>query len=1207
MPTHVRRSDRSNSPTRSPSGLVVTIGTVIRIALWLGAITASEPVGFDRCRATPAEASEPWSLVPIPESWKSAPPSIEGTGVDPDQAGYAWYRAEVVVPAAWTDRPLHLFVEPVDDARGVFVNGVQVGASGTFPPRYRSGLGEGGRHRLPDGLVRADRPNTIAVRVYYNDGRNNFAVAAPVLYDAEAGRAIRMEGDWQSRLGDDPRWADGPIGEPSARFDRVETIDDLDMFLRRRQGDRDPLPPEQALARFRTPDDLNVDLVLAEPIIAQPLHISFDARGRLWLVEYRQYPEPAGLNSVSRDKYLRTVYDAVPEPPPHGAPGRDRISIHEDTDGDGTYDRHTVFVDGLNLATSVAVGRGGVWVLNPPYLLFYPDLDGDDVPDGDPVVHLQGFGLEDTHSICNSLRFGPDGWLYAAQGSTVSGRVRRPDQPETEAVDSLGQLIWRYHPESQRYEIFAEGGGNTFGVEIDARGRTYSGHNGGNTRGFHYVQGGYYQKGFSKHGSLSNPYAFGYFPWMTHHDVPRFTHNVILYESNAFPEPYRNQLFGIEPLQGQVVRSRVTPDGSTFETSDVDRPLTTDDPWFRPVDIKLGPDGAIYLADFYEQRIDHSSHYAGRIDRTNGRVYRIRSAEPKPRIDKPFNLRNLSSDRLLKILDHPNRWIRHESIRVLGDRRDPDLIPTLLATLQRRPAPTHALERLWALHLCGGLDEPTVLSLLDHPDPHVRLWSARLACDDGRVDTLLADALAVRAAFEPNVEVRSQLACSARRLPTDQALPIVRALLTRDEDRDDPHIPLLLWWALETQVRSDPDAVLALFDDEPLWSRPLVSEHILSRLIRRFGRAGRRPDLLICARLLDDAPDEASRSILMAGLEEAWSGRAPSAWPEPLVRAVARAGGGSLALRLRQGEGDAVVEALAIVDDPTQNADRRLALIATLAEAPDPRSVATLLGLVVDDRQPESIRIAAAGALRPYNDPAIARRLIVEVDRLTEDVLEATLTTIVGRRDGASTLLDALDAGRVDETSVPLSIARRIRLHDDSTLNRRVEDRFGPLVGASTDAHRTRIARLARTLDEAAGNPYDGLALFDQRCARCHRLFDRGGDVGPELTSYQRRDRDALLLAIVNPDAEVREGFETYLAELDDGRITSGFLVDRDDRVVVLRGADGQNQVLDRREVLQMRAIPQSVMPSGLLDDLGDQQVRDLFAYLRSSQPLNTR
>ena len=218
------------------------------------------------------------------------------------------------------------------------------------------------------------------------------------------------------------------------------------------------------------------------------------------------------------------------------------------------------------------------------------------MPDGDPEVHLQGFGLEDTHSVVNSLCWGPDGWLYAAQGSTVTGHVTRPGlDAGKEPRHSMGQLIWRYHPETRRYEVFAEGGGNAFGVEIDAKGRIYSGHNGGDTRGFHYVQGGYYQKGFNKHGPLSNPYAFGYFPAMKHNRVPRFTHTFVIYEADALPQSYRGLLFGVAPLLNHVVMSRVLPDGSSFQTHDVGLAVSSRDPWFRPVDIKLGPDGCALL------------------------------------------------------------------------------------------------------------------------------------------------------------------------------------------------------------------------------------------------------------------------------------------------------------------------------------------------------------------------------------------------------------------------------------------------------------------------------------------------------------------------------------------------------------------------------------------------------------------------------------
>jgi putative membrane-bound dehydrogenase-like protein len=197
---------------------------------------------------------------------------------------------------------------------------------------------------------------------------------------------------------------------------------------------------------------------------------------------------------ISRDKYYRSHYDKIPPAPPNHDRGADIISIHEDTNGDGIYDRHKVFVDGLNMANAVVRGRGGVWVMNSPYLLFYPDANGDDIPDGPPVVHLAGFGLEDSHSTANGLVWGPDGWLYGAQGSTTSCRVRRPglDPEDSPGVYFEGCMVWRYQPETRAFEIFAEGGGNTFGLEFDAQGRLYSGHNGSGTRGWHYVQGGFY-------------------------------------------------------------------------------------------------------------------------------------------------------------------------------------------------------------------------------------------------------------------------------------------------------------------------------------------------------------------------------------------------------------------------------------------------------------------------------------------------------------------------------------------------------------------------------------------------------------------------------------------------------------------------------------------------------------------------------------------
>jgi hypothetical protein len=351
------------------------------------------------------------------------------------------------------------------------------------------------------------------------------------------------------------------------------------------------------------------------------------------------------------------------------------------------------------------------------------------VPIGDPQVLLEGFGLEDTHSVVNSLCWGPDGWLYAAQGSTVTGHVRRPGSKEP-AVHSLGQLIWRYHPESRRYEIFAEGGGNAFGVEFDARGRVYSGYNGGDTRGFHYVQGGYYRKGFEKHGPLSNPYAFGYFPPMKHNATPRFSHTFVINDDPALPDRYRGKLFAADPLQGHLMMAEISPDGSTRKTRDIEAVIKSDDRYFRPVHVKMGPDGAIYVADWYDRYAAHLDHNAGRIDKDGGRIYRLRAADARPA--EAFDHGRKSTAELVELLRHPIRWHRQTALRLLGDRRDAAAIPLLKRMLATERGQT-ALEALWGLNLSGGFDAPTTLQALGHAEPAVREWAVRLAGDDNTV------------------------------------------------------------------------------------------------------------------------------------------------------------------------------------------------------------------------------------------------------------------------------------------------------------------------------------------------------------------------------------------------------------------------------------------------------------------------------------------
>ncbi len=612
----------------------------------------------------------------------------------------------------------------------------------------------------------------------------------------------------------------------------------------------------------------------------------------------------------------------------------------------------------------------------------------------------------------------------------MTASVIRPGLDREPIARTMGQQIWRYHPETRRFEVFAEGGGNTFGCEIDAQGRIFSGHNGGDTRGFHYMQGAYLQKGFEKHGPLSNPYAFGYFPPMPDPPVQRFTHNFIIYDGGALPDHYRGKLFGIEPLQGRVVETDIEPDGSTFRTFDIGHPVTTSDQWFRPVDIKVGPDGAIYLADWYDAQVNHYLNHEGQIDKSNGRIYRLKAKGAKP--IKPFDLGKLSSQDLVGLLGHTNKWFRQEALRLLGDRKDKSVIPRLKNLVDKNTGQL-ALEAFWALNLSGGLDDETAIKTLGHPDPFVRLWTVRLLGDEQKVSPVIAKKLAAITASEPNVEVRAQLACTAKRLPAVDALPIVRGLLARNEDLSDKRIPLLLWWAMESKCEQDRDAVIELFSDSGFWWLPLVQSNILERVMRRYAMPGARRDLLTCAQLLKLSPGPEQTARLMAGFEEAFKGRSLATLPDELIDAMAKSGGKSVILGLRRGDAGAVDEAIREISNPAADAEKRRQYIEILGEVKQARVLPILLNQIADPKE-SALHSAVLTALQRFDDPSIAKEVIRHFGGLDDETRPAALELLSSRPEWAEELLEAVDVGKIAKSSISQDVLRKIKTYHEKSI-----------------------------------------------------------------------------------------------------------------------------------------------------------------------------
>ncbi len=309
---------------------------------------------------------------------------------------------------------------------------------------------------------------------------------------------------------------------------------------------------------------------------------------------------------------------------------------------------------------------------------------------------------------------------------------------------------------------------------------------------------------------------------------------------------------------------------------------------------------------------------------------------------------------------------------------------------------------------------------------------------------------------------------------------------------------------------------------------------------------------------------------------------------------------------MRQGKTEAIDKALALIGNPKTPLLDRLELIDVLGEAKHPRCVPTLLALL-SAKEPDALRKAALGALQAYQDEKIGAEVVRLLPGMSNEVRETAESLLVGRREWSRQLLAAVDSGKVPAKSIPLATLRKLLLHKDKEITGLVRKHWGEVKGATTAQMQKEIDRLGLVVAAGNADPYIGKKLFTARCANCHMLHAKGGSVGPDLTPFKRDDVLHLLLHIVNPNAEIREGFETSVITTENGRTLIGIVVEKDARVVILKSADGQRTVLPMDDIASMSVSGISLMPEGLLDGLSDQEVRDLFGYLRSGQPLNER
>jgi putative membrane-bound dehydrogenase-like protein len=530
------------------------------------------------------------------------------------------------------------------------------------------------------------------------------------------------------------------------------------------------VPAPEAAKKMSLPPGFSAQVVAAEPDVVQPIAYTMDDRGRLWVVENTNYPVCPG------------------EP-------KDKILIFEDTDGDGKADKRTVFYDKLTFASGIALGHGGVWVGAPPNLLFIPVKDGEDKPAGEPQVVLDGWAWEDTHETLNDFIWGPDGWLYGTHGIFTNSLVGAPGTPKDQRV-GINAGVWRYHPTKKKFELYAEGASNQWGVDWDDWGNAYFEacvipHM------WQCVQGARYKRQAGQH--------FNKFTYEDIQTIANFEYEkraycgAMVYLGEGWPKEFRNTFFFHDIHMNKMRNEKLVRAGSGMKAEKHMDFLFSNDAWFRGLSPQYGPDGSVFINDWYDKVPCHQQRDF--TDRSNGRLYKLVYQGVKP---VQVDLGKASDAELVQYQLHENDWYVRHARRILQERgAKPEVQAALAKIVRENPDETRKLRALWALHGVGGINEALALEALKSPHEYVRAWTIQLASEDGALsDPLLAD-FARLAKDDPSPVVRLYLASAAQRIAVAKRWPILEALASHAEDANDHNLPLMLWYAAEPAVAAD--------------------------------------------------------------------------------------------------------------------------------------------------------------------------------------------------------------------------------------------------------------------------------------------------------------------------------------------------------------------------------------------------------------------
>lgn len=959
-----------------------------------------------------------------------------------------------------------------------------------------------------------------------------------------------------------------------------------------------PAPGIESAGRMRLPEGFRVDLVAAEPDVRQPIALTIDARGRLWVAECYSYPH-------------------------WSLEGKDRILILEDADGDGRFEKRKVFRDGIRNLTGLELGFGGVWVCSTPEFLFIPDRDGDDVPDGAPEVLLDGWDMMNgQHNVFSTLTWGPDGWLYGCNGILSESLVGRPGTPDTERVP-LNCGVWRYHPTDRRFEVVAWGTTNPWGLDFDDHGEMFI-TNCVIPHLFHVVPGAHFQRMF---GNDFNPHLYGLMEscadhihwaggaWQSSrggagkHGEAGGGHahvGAMVYLGDNWPERYRGGLFTCNLHGNRVNHDSLERQGSGYVARHQKDFLLAGDAWFRGLELKYGPDGGVFVIDWSDagechDTDRHSAHHE------SGRIYKVSYGQPAPR---RVDLARRGDVDLAKLQLHPNDWYARVARRLLQERaatgRDlSEAHRALRRIFETHPDPTRKLRALWALHAIGVADEEFLLAALRHPDESVRGWAIRLLSDSRSPSPNLVEPLSRLAATDSSPRVRLALASALQRLPLDRRGEIARGLVSREVATNDESLQLMIWYGIEPLAEVDAKLALSLLS---VCKIPLVREYLARRLASLPAPPGESPPGLVeLIKLLGQENDlEVQRSILRGAraalrgrrdlkMRQEWS----NAYDRQIVSRDPEVRTGTIFLASLLGDPRALSKLKDIVVDRDLGTSTRASALEALVET----GAADLVPILHDMLRRGDLEGPVLRALAAYDDPRTPRLIVERYAAFDPMDRPDAVRTLAARPSWALVLLDAVETGTIPRRDLSAFVARKV----DTLGNERVRQRLTEVWRQVRSTSRTKQAAMARyrkllvSGDATSRDLSNGRRVFQDTCAQCHRLFDDGGRIGPDLTGSNRDNVDYVLENVLDPSALVGRDFRLTTVITIDGRVISGILSETTRRTIRIQTINAA-VVLARENVAQIESSNVSLMPEGIFDKLSEKEIRDLVAYLASKE-----